>query len=219
MKIYRTMKKYDLSYLNSDIKILAGTDEAGRGPLAGPVVAAAVIFDNYTYNKRINDSKQLCREEREEMYLWIMKHALSYAVCAVSPGEIDRINILQASLKAMHISVKRLKINPDIILVDGNKSFIHSVPCIPVIQGDCKSFSIAAASIIAKVTRDDIMRRLCSRFPSYLWSKNKGYPTPEHICVIKQIGPCSLHRQTFLKKIFRSDTVHELEFETEEPVE
>jgi ribonuclease HII len=213
------MKKFDISFLNNEIKILAGTDEAGRGPLAGPVVAAAVIFDNDVFNEGVNDSKLLCEEEREEMYSWIISHARSYAVCAVSHGEIDRINILQASLRAMQNSVSRLKIQPDIILVDGNKTFNYSVPCVPVIHGDSISFSIAAASIIAKVTRDRIMKRLCSRFPQYVWSKNKGYATPEHISAIKQFGACCLHRQTFLRKILLSDIAPVLLFEVEEPAE
>jgi ribonuclease HII len=214
------MKKFDRSFLSDNIKIIAGTDEAGRGPLAGPVVAAAVIFDNKTYKRGVKDSKQLTEEERDKMYAWIIKHALAYGVCAVSHGEIDRINILQASLTAMRKAVDRLSIRPDIILVDGNKTFFHSIPAVPVISGDCKSFSIAAASIIAKVTRDSIMKRLCCKFPQYLWSKNKGYATPEHIRAIKEFGPCCLHRQSFLRKILLlSDTAPELIFETEEPSE
>jgi ribonuclease HII len=213
------MKKFDRSFLNSEIKILAGTDEAGRGPLAGPVVAAAVIFDSKTYKGGVYDSKQLTEKQRNKMYSWIIKNSLSYAVCAVSHGEIDRINILQASLRAMQTAVKRLAIQPDIILVDGNKIFNYQVPCIPVIHGDEKSFSIAAASIIAKVTRDSIMKRLCQKFPQYLWSKNKGYATPEHISAIKEFGPCCLHRTSFLRKILYEDAVPEFIFEIEEPTE
>lgn len=213
------MKNFDISFLNSEIKILAGTDEAGRGPLAGPVVAAAVIFDNETYIEGVKDSKLLKETEREELYKEITAKALSWSVCAVSHGEIDRINILQASLRAMHTSIKRLKIKPDIILVDGNKTFSSSVTAVPVIDGDNLSFTIAAASIIAKVTRDRIMKRLCEKYPLYLWGKNKGYATPEHIRAIKQYGPCCLHRKSFLKKILRDEPFPEMQFETKIQVE
>jgi len=114
----------------------------------------------------------------------------------------------------MLISVKRLKVNPDIILVDGNKTFNHTIPSVPVIDGDNLSFSIAAASIIAKVTRDRIMKRLCEKYPVYLWSKNKGYATPEHIRAILQYGPCCLHRKTFLRKILLRDSAPEMQFDS-----
>jgi ribonuclease HII len=158
-------------------------------------------------------------KERERMFIKIKKRALAYGVCAVTHGEIDRINILQASLLAMQRAVSRLNVKPDLILVDGNKIFNSSIPCVPVIDGDAKSFSVAAASILAKVTRDHIMKRLCVKFPDYLWSKNKGYATAEHIRAIKEHGPCCLHRKTFLNKILYSDLAPEFNFEMEEPVE
>lgn len=195
------MKNFDNSFLTGNIKLVAGTDEAGRGPLAGPVVAAAVIFMPDVYIEGVNDSKQLTEAEREELFPLILEKALSYAVCSVSHGRIDSINILQASLLALLTSVKRLNVQPDLILVDGNKNFNYSVPSIPIVKGDSKSFAIASASIIAKVTRDRIMKRLCRKFPVYLWSKNKGYATPEHIEAIKIYGPSCLHRKTFLRKI------------------
>jgi ribonuclease HII len=213
------MRKFDLNYLNENINVLAGTDEAGRGPLAGPVVAAAVIFSKNTHIRGVKDSKLLTREEREALYSKIIKKAVAWSVCAVSHGEIDRINILQASLKAMQTAVKRLSVQPDIILVDGNKIFNYGVPVIPVIDGDAKSFTIGAASIIAKVTRDAIMRRLCVKFPQYLWSKNKGYATAEHIRAIKDFGPCCLHRQSFLRKILYEEDAPVFDFEMEAPVE
>ncbi|MFO7446912.1 MAG: ribonuclease HII [Ignavibacteriaceae bacterium] len=209
------MKDFDNSYLTRKIKLIAGTDEAGRGPLAGPVVAASVIFKPNVYIEGVNDSKQLTEAEREELFPQILDNALAYAVCSVSHGEIDRINILQASLLALLTSVKRLKVQPNLILVDGNKTFNYSVPSIPVIKGDSKSFAIASASIIAKVTRDRIMKRLCLKFPNYLWSKNKGYATHEHIEAIKTYGACCLHRKTFLRKILYEGCEPQFEFSKE----
>jgi ribonuclease HII len=195
------MKNFDNSFLTDSIKLVAGTDEVGRGPLAGPVVAAAAIFMPDVYIEGVNDSKQLTEAEREELFPLILDKALSFAVCSVSHGQIDTINILQASLLALLTSVKRLDVKPDLILVDGNKNFNYSVPSLPIVKGDSKSFAIASASIIAKVVRDRIMKRLCVRFPQYLWSKNKGYATREHIEAIKIYGPTCLHRKTFLRKI------------------
>lgn len=181
--------------------MIAGIDEAGRGPLAGPVVAAAVIFDPAAHIKHINDSKKLTPQKREELYLVILEKAISYSVAAVSNFQIDRLNILQASLLAMKNAANRLQTKPDLILVDGNKTFVSDIPAVALIKGDEKSFSIAAASIIAKVTRDRIMRRLSIRFPNYLWHKNKGYPTKEHIDAIRNFGPTVLHRKSFLQNI------------------
>ena len=206
------MKNFDNSYLTNEIKLLAGTDEAGRGPLAGPVVAAAVIFSPDIFIDGVNDSKQLNEHEREELVPIIMNKALACAVTVISHKEIDRINILQASLLAMKTSLNRLSVQPDIILVDGNKTFAHRVPAIPIIKGDAKSFSIAAASILAKVARDRIMTRLCVRFPQYLWSKNKGYATREHIEAIKIYGPTRFHRKTFLRNILSDESEYRLTF-------
>lgn len=196
------MNSFDRSYLRENIKLIAGTDEAGRGPLAGPVVAAAVIFSERTRIRGIKDSKLLSEKEREKLFPRILDKALSYSVAVVSHGEIDRINILQASLLAMSTSIKRLKIKPDLILIDGNKVFGSTIPVIPIVDGDAKSFSIGAASIIAKVTRDRIMKRLSIKFPVYKWETNKGYATGEHINAIKNYGPCVLHRKSFLKNLY-----------------
>ncbi|RPI75841.1 MAG: ribonuclease HII [Ignavibacteriales bacterium] len=205
------MNAFDKTYLRDDIKLIAGTDEVGRGPLAGPVVAASVIFPEGVRIRGVKDSKLLTEEEREKLLPKILNKALAYSVAVVSHGEIDRINILQASLLAMSLSIKRLKIQPHLILVDGNKIFGSSIPALPIIDGDAKSFTIAAASIIAKVTRDRIMKRLCPKFPVYNWSCNKGYATREHIEAIKNFGPCILHRRTFLSRILTEQT--EFEFE------
>jgi len=199
------MKNFDNSFLTEKIKFVAGVDEAGRGPLAGPVVSAAVIFDRETFIEGVNDSKKLTEKQRENLFPQIIDKALSFSVAAVSHGSIDKINILQASLLAMSIAVKRLKVSPDLILIDGNKTFNYEVPAISIVKGDSKSFSIAASSIIAKVTRDRIMKRLNGYYPQYLWWKNKGYPTKEHVNAIKVYGPSPLHRKTFLRKILTED--------------
>jgi ribonuclease HII len=206
------MNSFDRSFLTEHIKLIAGTDEAGRGPLAGPVVAASVIFPENTKIRGVKDSKLLSAEEREKLLPKILNKAIACAVAVVSHREIDRINILQASLLAMSTAIKRLQVKPDLILIDGNKAFYSTIPNIPIIDGDAKSFTIGAASIVAKVARDRIMTRLCPRFPQYLWSKNKGYATPEHIEAIKIYGPTILHRKTFLSRILSEDNEPQFEF-------
>jgi ribonuclease HII len=214
MIVYNPIKKdFDNSFLTKEIKFIAGADEVGRGPLAGPVVAASVIFSPDIYIEGVNDSKQLTGEEREELVPEIIKQSLACSVSAVSHIKIDKINILQASLLAMAVSVSRLKIKPDLVLIDGNKTFNHSVPSIPIIKGDAQSFAIAAASILAKVARDRVMKRMCPRFPQYLWSKNKGYATREHIEAIKTFGPSIFHRKTFLRKILYEEPEFEFAHE------
>lgn len=193
-----TLKDFDNSFLSSSIKLIAGIDEAGRGPIAGPVVAAAVIFDKEKFHPKINDSKKLSEKIREELFEWIIENSISYGIGIVNHEEIDRINILQASLKAMKIAVDNLHTKPQLILIDGNKSPNSDINTITVIKGDSKSFSIAAASIIAKVVRDKIMIDASKIYPEYLWNKNKGYPTKAHIEAIKIYGITPLHRKTFL---------------------
>ncbi|GJQ61683.1 MAG: ribonuclease HII [Melioribacteraceae bacterium] len=195
------MKKFDNSFLAEKIQYVAGTDEAGRGPLAGPVVAAAVLFENDSVINGVNDSKKLNEKTREELFEEITKKALSWSYTVIDNYEIDKINILQASLKAMKESVNKLEVKPDLVLIDGNKSFYTEIPVKTVVKGDSKSFAIAAASIIAKVTRDRIMKEASGKYPIYLWHKNKGYPTREHITAIKKYGPCDMHRMTFLSRI------------------
>ncbi|HLG31766.1 MAG TPA: ribonuclease HII [Ignavibacteriaceae bacterium] len=195
------MKNFDNSYLSKKIKFIAGTDEAGRGPLAGPVVAAAVIFSPDVFIEGVNDSKVLSETKREKYFDEIVLRAKAYSVSIIPVKVIDEINILNASLLAMKEAVSNLKVNPDLVLVDGNKSFSSDIPVIPIIKGDSKSFCIAAASILAKVTRDRLMKKLAVEFPRYFWEKNKGYPTKQHRELIKQYGPSPLHRKTFLRKI------------------
>ncbi len=208
------MKNFDNSFLNDNIKLIAGTDEAGRGPLAGPVVAASVIFLPDVFIDGVNDSKKLSESKRENLYEKIINQSVACDVAIVSHGKIDKINILNASLLAMLNSVNKLKVKPDLILVDGNKSFNNDVPVIAIIKGDSKSFCIAAASIIAKVTRDRIMKRLSVYFPEYGWERNKGYPTKYHIEVIKLIGVSPLHRRTFLKNILVNKMESEYNLQT-----
>ena len=208
------MKNFDNSFLSNDVKLLAGIDEAGRGPLAGPVVAASVIFSPSVHISGVNDSKMLSANRREILYTEILDKALDYNVSVVSHAKIDRINILSATLLAMKNSVKKLRVKPDLILLDGNRSFNYNIPVTPVIKGDTKSFCVAAASILAKVTRDRIMNNLSKHYPDYFWEKNKGYPTREHIEVIKRIGPSPLHRRTFLSKIINVSIQNETNMET-----
>jgi ribonuclease HII len=193
------MKNFDNSFLTNEIKFIAGVDEAGRGPLAGPVVSAAVIFDENIFIEGVNDSKQLSEREREKLLPEILKLSLACSVSVVSHIKIDEINILQASLLSMRNAVDKLKIKPHLILIDGNKTFNYPVQTKAIVKGDSMSFSIAAASIVAKVARDRLMKRLDSYFPQYLWAKNKGYPTKEHIAAVIRYGPSPLHRKTFLK--------------------
>lgn len=208
------MKNFDNSFLSDNIKLIAGTDEAGRGPLAGPVVAASVIFSADVYIVGVNDSKQLSAKKREILFEEIIKNSLARGVSVVSHGKIDEINILNASLLAMLNSVKKLKVKPDLILVDGNKSFRYDVRIKTVVKGDSKSFCIAAASILAKVTRDIIMKRLSHQYPEYNWEKNKGYATKQHIETIKLIGASPYHRKTFLKNILADKSEAGLQLQT-----
>jgi ribonuclease HII len=210
------MKEFDKKYFSKNIKYLAGVDEAGRGPLAGPVVAAAVIFRKSTIIKGINDSKLLTEKQREALYDKIISSALAYSVSIVEHVVIDEINILNATLRAMKQCVDDLKIKPDLILVDGNRKFQSEIPVITIVKGDSKSFSIAAASILAKVTRDRLMKKLSEQYPVYLWEQNKGYPTKRHREIIQKLGPSPLHRKSFLKKILTEQEV--LNFDIQESI-
>ncbi|MGE5680790.1 MAG: ribonuclease HII [Bacillota bacterium] len=192
-------KDFDNSFLNENIKLLAGIDEAGRGPLAGPVVAASVIFSPEVYIHGVDDSKKLSASLRDELYEKITQEAVDWSVSIISHEEIDRINILQATLQAMKSSLESMQIKPDLAIIDGNKTFPTDIPVSAVVKGDEKSFAVASASIIAKVTRDRLMHRLSEEFPEYLWHKNKGYATKEHIAALIEHGPCLYHRRTFIR--------------------
>lgn len=209
------MKNFDKKFLIDGKQVLAGTDEAGRGPLAGPVVAAAVILPIEFYDERINDSKQISEKLREELFKVIKKNAIAFSYTIISHKKIDEINILKASLLAMKKSVQKLSVQPDIVLVDGNKSFNYDAEVISIVKGDTKSLSIASASIIAKVVRDRIMKKLAKDYPLYKWEANKGYPTKKHIDAIIKYGTCPVHRKTFLKKIFERANQTEILFAEE----
>lgn len=185
--------------------LICGIDEAGRGPLAGPVVAAAVIFEEGFKIDNVNDSKVLNEHERESLYVRITDKCLEYSIVDISHSEIDEINILKATMKAMYLSVMDLKIKPDKYLIDGNyfrlpDNFQNEMNYETVIDGDAKIFEISAASIIAKVTRDNIMRGYHLRYPDYDFHRHKGYSTSGHDQKIRQLGLCEIHRRSFCRK-------------------
>lgn len=188
--------KFETDLYSKGYKLIAGTDEAGRGPLAGPVVAGAVILPPNYYLEGLNDSKKLSEKKREAFYDIIMRDALSVGVGIVSPQEIDEINILEASRKAMNIALDNLKVKPDYILTDAMK-LDCDVPVMPIIHGDALSETIAAASVIAKVTRDRIMVELDKKYPMYGFAEHKGYPTKKHIEKIQKYGIIEEYRKTF----------------------
>ncbi len=177
--------------------LIAGTDEVGRGCLAGPVVAAAVILPYPLSIKGITDSKLISAEKRETLYERILKVALACEVAIVSHENIDEINIFQASLKAMKIAVEQLSQRPEILLIDGKHKIPLSLPQKPVIKGDLHCKSIGAASIIAKVTRDRLMKEYQKEYPSFSFGVHKGYATPKHQAELRQHGPCAIHRKSF----------------------
>ncbi len=183
------------------IRYIAGVDEAGRGPLAGPVVAAAVIFEPYFYIEGVRDSKKLTAKKREELYERIVENAITYGVGIVFQEEIDRINIRNASFQAIRKAIGSLKPQPQYLLIDGEELPDKFYPQEAIIGGDDKSFTIAAASIIAKVTRDRMMIEYDKKYPQYGFARHKGYGTAEHRENILKYGPCPIHRRSFLRKL------------------
>ncbi|HBA97064.1 MAG TPA: ribonuclease HII [Lachnospiraceae bacterium] len=197
LKRLETMKVFEKKY--SSYKLIAGIDEAGRGPLAGPVAAGAVILPENCRILYLNDSKKLSASKRDELFDEIKEKAVAYGVGIVSPERIDEINILQATLEAMEKAVKAMDIEPDMLLIDA-----LTIPALPykqtgIVKGDAKSVSIAAASIIAKVTRDRIMMDIDKIYPEYGFASHKGYGSKAHIEALKKYGPCPVHRKTFIK--------------------
>ncbi|MBO4586732.1 MAG: ribonuclease HII [Bacteroidales bacterium] len=187
----------------------AGCDEAGRGPLAGPVVAAAVILPPDYSNSLLNDSKQLTERRRELLRTEIEREAVAWAIAVVEPEEIDRLNILHASTHAMCLAVKQLNQKPEFLLIDGNRFYNETdIPYQCIVKGDAKYMSIAAASILAKTERDHIMVSLHQKYPLYGWDRNKGYPTADHFNAIEQYGPTPLHRRSF--NLYRQHSLFEL---------
>ncbi len=182
----------------SDYHLEAGTDEAGRGCLAGPVTAAAILLPDNFELERLNDSKQLSEKIREKLKPLIEQKAISFAVTHLEPLIIDEINILNASIKAMQECISKLNPTPEYIIVDGNRfKPIQDIPYSTIVKGDAKYLSIAAASVLAKTYRDEYMDKIHEEFPMYNWKKNKGYPTAEHREAIKKYGPCKYHRMSF----------------------
>lgn len=191
------LKAYEKEY--AVFGAVCGIDEVGRGPLAGPVVAGAVILPPDCTILYINDSKKLSEKKREELYPVIMEQAVSVGIGMVSPQRIDEINILQATYEAMREAIHNLSVTPDILLNDAVTIPQISIPQVPIIKGDAKSISIGAASIIAKVTRDRLMAEYDKIMPEYGFAKNKGYGTKEHMAAIQLHGPSPIHRRTFIK--------------------
>lgn len=191
------MSVYEKEY--SQYAAICGIDEVGRGPLAGPVVAGAVILPKENPILYLNDSKKLSEKKREALYEEIMERAVATGIGIVSPARIDEINILQATYEAMRMAIANLKVRPDLLLNDAVTIPEVTIPQVPIIKGDAKSVSIAAASIIAKVTRDRMMVEYDQIIPGYDFASNKGYGTKAHIMGLKELGPSPIHRKTFIK--------------------
>ena len=188
----------DIYNKSENFKYICGIDEAGRGPLAGPVVVASVIMPRDSMIEGVNDSKKVSEKKREKLYDLILDEAISYGIGIIDQNEIDEINILNATKKGLTKSINELKVKPDLILVDALTHIdTNGIPYESIIKGDAKSYSIAAASIIAKVTRDRIMREWDKIYPQYGFGKHKGYGTSAHISAIKEYGLCPLHRKSF----------------------
>lgn len=185
-------------YYSDKVKVIAGTDEAGRGPLAGPLVVGAVIFPKGYKNEDINDSKQLTAKKREELFEIVKRDALTYSIKIISVEDIDKLNILNADKKGMKEALLELNPQPDLVLTDAVPLHNLPFPAVPIIKGDAKALCIAAASIIAKVTRDHLMMELDKQYPEYGFAKHKGYGTKKHIEAIEKYGPIEgVHRKTF----------------------
>ena len=190
--------RYEKKLRASGVVRIAGIDEAGRGALAGPVVAAAVILPEKFRRHKLNDSKQLAPELRQEIYYDLVGNtSIAWAIGIVDSLEIDRINILRATHQAMRAAIAALTAPPEHVLIDGLPVFPFPLPQTAIIDGDCLSLSIAAASVIAKVTRDTIMRDFCARYPEYCFSQHKGYGTELHLTKLHEHGPCPIHRRSF----------------------
>lgn len=194
------LKQIEDNFHNNGVKYIAGIDEAGRGPLAGPVVVASVIMPEDSMIEGVNDSKKVSEKKRENLYDIILEEAISYGIGIIYQDEIDEINILQATKKGLTEAVGQMKIKPDLIMVDALTGIdTLGIPYQSIIKGDAKCYSISAASIIAKVTRDRIMREWDTIYPEYGFASHKGYGTAKHIAALKEYGPCPIHRRSFIK--------------------
>lgn len=182
--------------------VICGVDEAGRGPLAGPVYAAAVILPEYLEIPGLTDSKKLSDKKRRELFPIIQEQAIAYGIGFASEQEIDEVNILQATFLAMGRALEQLKVRPELALIDGNRSTDFGLPVKTVVKGDSLSANIAAASVLAKVSRDDRMLELAQQYPQYGFEIHKGYGTKAHYAALREFGPCPVHRRSFLKKFY-----------------
>ena len=196
------MWEYENNCFAQGYSMVCGVDEAGRGPLAGPVCAAAVILPPNLEIPGLNDSKKLSDKKRRELYPVIQEKALAYGIAFADQSEIDSINILQATYLAMERAMAQLSVKPDIALIDGNRAKDFGLPVQTVVHGDSLSASIAAASVLAKVTRDDLMLEMAQKYPGYGFEIHKGYGTKAHYAALEELGPCPIHRMTFLKKFY-----------------
>lgn len=196
------MWEIENGFFSEDIRVICGVDEAGRGPLAGPVCAAAVILPANLEIPGLTDSKKLTDKKRRELFPIIKEQAISYGIGFASEQEIDEINILQATFLAMQRAMDQLSVKPDLALIDGNRQKDFGIPAKTVVKGDSLSASIAAASILAKVTRDNLMLEQAERYPQYKFDVHKGYGTKAHYEALREFGPCPIHRRTFLKKFY-----------------
>lgn len=194
--------EFEKAAVNSGFSCICGVDEAGRGPLAGPVCAAAVILPEGAVIEGLDDSKKLTEKKREKLYDIIKQTAVAYSVAYGTLEEIETVNILEATYLAMNRAIEGLTVKPDFALIDGNRVPRGiKIPCETIVKGDSKSMSVAAASVLAKVTRDRLMLEYDKKYPEYNFKKHKGYGTKEHTELIKQYGPCEIHRLSFLKNI------------------
>ncbi len=196
------MWEIENSYFEKGIRLICGVDEAGRGPLAGPVCAAAVILPPNHNIPGLNDSKKLSDKKRRELFPLIKEQAIAYGIAFADEHEIDEINILQATFLAMQRAIDQLPVKPELALIDGNREKDFGIPVKTVVHGDSLSASIAAASVLAKVTRDDLMLKIAEEYPQYSFDIHKGYGTKAHYAAISEHGPCPVHRMTFLKKFY-----------------
>ena len=196
------MWEIENSFYSEDIQVICGVDEAGRGPLAGPVCAAAVILPKNLELPGLTDSKKLTDKKRRELYPVIMEQAVAYGIGFASEQEIDEINILQATFLAMQRAIDQLTVKPDLALIDGNRKKDFGLPVQTVVKGDSLSANIAAASVLAKVTRDNLLLEMAETYPQYGFGIHKGYGTKAHYEALRQFGPCPIHRMSFLKKFY-----------------
>ena len=196
------MWEYENNCFAQGYSMVCGVDEAGRGPLAGPVCAAAVILPPNLEIPGLNDSKKLSDKKRRELYPVIKEKAVAYGIAFADQSEIDSINILQATYLAMERAMAQLSVKPDIALIDGNRAKDFGLPVQTVVHGDSLSASISAASVLAKVTRDDLMLEMAQKYPGYGFEIHKGYGTKAHYAALEELGPCPIHRMTFLKKFY-----------------